>query len=96
MRESDFQTDLIERIKREFPGAIVLKNDPRYIQGIPDLLVLYHNKWASLECKKSPKEEPRPNQSYYVNLMNDMSYSSFVYPEYLEEVMHGLQQAFGA
>ena len=94
MRESRFQSDLIKEIKNLFPGCVVLKNDPTYIQGIPDLLILYEDKWAALECKRSKESSIRPNQSYYVDQMNEMSYSSFVYPENKEEVLNGLQSAF--
>lgn len=94
MLENKFQSDLIKEIKEMFPGCMVLKNDPNYIQGIPDLLILYKKKWASLECKKSANEKPRPNQPYYVNKMNGMSFSSFIYPENKEEVLDGLQSAF--
>ena len=94
MLENKFQSDLIKEIKKLFPGCMVLKNDPNYIQGIPDLMILYKNKWASLECKKSANEKPRPNQPYYVDKMNGMSFSSFIYPENKEEVLDGLQSAF--
>lgn len=94
MLESKFQSNLIKEIKEKFPGCMVLKNDPNYIQGIPDLLILYENKWASLECKKSENEKSRPNQPYYVQKMNDMSFSSFIYPENKEEVLNELQSAF--
>ena len=94
MLENKFQADLIREIKEMFPGCMVLKNDPNYIQGIPDLLILYGQKWATLECKKSGNEKPRPNQPYYVDRMNEMSFSSFVYPENKEEVLDGLQSAF--
>lgn len=93
--ERDFQAKLIKDIKELLPGAIVLKNDPNYIQGIPDLLILYKDRWGSLECKRSPNEEPRPNQSYYVETMNKMSFSRFINPENKEEVLNDLQQAFG-
>ena len=39
-REGDFQSKLIKEIKTIFPGSFVLKNDPNYIQGFPDLLIL--------------------------------------------------------
>lgn len=94
MLENKFQSDLIKEIKEMFPECIVLKNDPNYIQGIPDLLILYKKKWASLECKKSGKEKTRPNQSYYVDKMDKMSFSRIVYPENKEEVLNGLQSAF--
>ena len=94
MKESQFQHNLIKEIKERFPGSIVLKNDPNYIQGIPDLLVLYENKWASLECKKTKDSSRQPNQEYYISKMNEMSYASFVSPETKSEVMDELQQAF--
>ena len=73
---------------------MVLKNDANYIQGIPDLLILYRNKWAALECKRSEKEHHQPNQDYYIQLMDDMSYASFVYPENKEVVLNELQFTF--
>lgn len=94
MLENGFQSKLIKDIKRRFPNCIVMKNDAGYIQGIPDLLVLYNDKWASLECKKDSRARKQPNQEYYVERMNEMSFSRFVYPENKEEVLHELQQAF--
>lgn len=94
MLERDFQANLIRELKRRFEGCFVLKSDANYIQGIPDLLVLYQNKWASLECKKSANAERQPNQEYYIRLMNEMSFSRFICPENKEEVLDELQQAF--
>lgn len=93
MLESKFQANLITEIKSMFPGCIVMKNDSSYIQGIPDLLVLYNDKWASLECKKTAGSRRQPNQEYYVDRMNDMSFSRFICPENKEEVLNDLQQA---
>lgn len=92
-KESDFQKDFIKKIKDTFPGCMVLKNDPTYIQGVPDLLVLYKDRWAALECKKSKSATARPNQPHYVEKMNNMSYASFVYPENEEEVLNEIQSA---
>ena len=94
MRESKFQSNLIQKIKKIFPGSIVLKNDPTYIQGIPDLLVLYKDKWASLEVKRSAGASHRPNQDYYVNKMNKMSFSRFIFPENETEVLTDLARLF--
>lgn len=94
MKESNFQHELIKDLKRLFPGCIVMKNDPSYIQGIPDLIVLYQDKWATLECKKSAGAEKQPNQDYYVERMDEMSFSRFIYPENKEEILNELQQAF--
>lgn len=92
--ERDFQAKLIKELKELFVGCIVTKMDAGYIQGIPDLLILYKNKWATLECKKSARAKKRPNQEHYIRLMNEMSFSRFICPENKEEVLHELQQAF--
>ena len=94
MAESKFQKNLIKEIKDRFPGAIVMKNDPNYIQGIPDLTVLYKNKWATLEVKKDEKATHRPNQDYYVNEMNNMSFSAFIFPENKEEILNDMERSF--
>jgi hypothetical protein len=92
--ERDFQSGLIKDLKRMFPGCIVMKNDSSYIQGIPDLLLLYKDKWASLEVKQNSRAKKRPNQEYYVGQMNEMSFSRFIYPENKEEVLDELFKAF--
>lgn len=92
--ESSFQANLIRELKRIFPGCVVVKNDPNYIQGFPDLTVFYKDKWAVLECKKEANAKKQPNQEYYVGMLNEMSFSSFIYPENKEEVLYELQQAF--
>lgn len=93
-KESKFQAGLIKELEQKFPGCIVMKNDANYIQGIPDLLILYKDRWASLECKCGSKASHQPNQDLYVKQMNQMSYSSFIYPENKEKVLDELQQTF--
>lgn len=93
-RESKFQSELKKELKEMFPGCIVTKLDSGDIQGIPDLLILYKDKWATLENKRNAKASKRPNQDYYVDKMNEMSFSRFIYPENKEEVLYDLQQAF--
>lgn len=94
--EKDFQKDLIKELKQTYPGCIVLKNDPNYIQGIPDLLVLHEDKWAALECKQNKSAKHRPNQDRYVSKMDNMSFARFIYPENKEEVLNELQATFGS
>lgn len=92
--ERDFQASLIKDLKKIFPGCMVIKTDPGYIQGLPDLMILYKDKWATLECKREMGAIKQPNQEYYVGMMNEMSFSRFIYPENKEEVLHDLQKAF--
>lgn len=93
--ESDFQSKLKEEIKERFPGAIVLKNDPGLNVGFPDLTVLYKDKWACLECKKSKDAHRGYSQIRKVEALNKMSYASVIYPENKEEVLNEMEQAFG-
>ena len=93
--ERDFQSKLIKELKVIFPGIIILKNDPDYLQGIPDLTLLWNEKWATLECKRTSTASHRPNQDYYVKRMDEMSFSRFICPENKEEVLRELQQAWG-
>ena len=94
MLENTFKTNLVKELNFLFPGCIVLHLDPNEFQGIPDLLILYKNKWAALEGKKGKNESHKPNQNYYVDLMDRMSFASFIYPENKEEVLNDLQRTF--
>lgn len=96
MKESKFQASLKKEIKEMFPGCIVTKLDSSDIQGIPDLLILYKDKWATLENKRNANASHRPNQDYYVNKMNEMSFSRFIYPENKEEILDELRRSFEA
>ena len=93
-KESEFQKKLKDRLKEQFPGCMVLKNDPNQIQGVPDLTVLYEDKWAALEVKRSKGASHRPNQNYYIDKMSKMSYASFVSPENVDEVFKELEEVF--
>lgn len=93
-RESEFQKNLKKELKSLFPGCLITKLDSGDIQGIPDLLILYKNKWATLENKRCAKATRQPNQEYYVDMMNDMSFSRFIYPENKDEVLDELYLYF--
>jgi hypothetical protein len=92
-RESKFEAALIDDLQRRYPGAIILKNDPNLLQGFPDRLILFRDRWAAFEVKASEMSSVRPNQAYYVEALKRMSYASFVYPENLEDFLYELQQA---
>lgn len=91
--ESRFEVAVIKRLELMFPGAIVLKNYPNYRQGFPDRLILFRDRWAAFEMKAAPNSDHQPNQDYYIDRLNRMSYASFIYPENEEVVLYGLQQA---
>lgn len=93
MRESKFQSELIKELNRIFRGCVILKNDANYIQGFPDLTILYRDKWAVLECKRGANEKFQPNQEYYISELDDMSFARVIYPENKEEVLDELQRA---
>jgi len=85
--ESKFQSLFIKTLKQKFPECIVVKNNPNYIQGIPDLTMFLGSQWFTFESR-------RPNQEWYVNRMNEMGgHSYFVYPENMEEILNDIQQA---
>lgn len=90
-KENRFQKEVIDEIKSRMPDAIVLKNDPNYIQGIPDLLILNGPRWGALEVKRGIDAVHQPNQDYYVNRMNDMSFAAFIFPENKDFILDRLE-----
>lgn len=92
--ESKYQAELIKKLKRMFPGCIVLKNDPNYIQGFPDLTVMFERHWAVLEVKRSASAPLRPNQEHYVEQASRMSFGAVIYPENEQEVLSALSRVF--
>jgi hypothetical protein len=94
MTENQYQAKLVKKIKAIFPGCVVMKNDSSYQQGVPDLIILWHKYWASLEVKLSGKSLVQPNQIHFVEKLDEMSFAAFIFPENEEEVLNALQQAF--
>lgn len=94
MLENQFQAKVKKALHQLLPGCIVLKNDEQDIQGIPDLTILYGNMWCMLECKRSDREPYRPNQQFYLERTNEMSFSRTIYPENMKEVLYEIQQTF--
>lgn len=92
-KESDFQRDLKDEIETMFPGCYVLKTDPTFFQGIPDLVVINGDRWGMLEVKISKEAPYRPNQEIYLEDLNKKSFAATIYPENKEEVLSELQHA---
>lgn len=92
--ESKFQKELMDEIRDRYPGCVIIKNDSGYIQGFPDWSIFYQDKWAILECKKEKNAKKQPNQEHYVEQLNSMSFSRFVYPENRERVLKDLHLHF--
>ena len=93
MLESKFKTKLVAELEEMFPGCEIVHLDPNETQGWPDLLILYNDRWAALEGKKEADSSHQPNQDYYVEKFNHMSYAAFIYPENKEEILNELQRA---
>lgn len=94
MRENQYQAYLIKELRAMFPGCFILKNDSEYLQGVPDLLILFETKWAMLEVKAHAKADVQPNQQYYVDMLDGLSFAAFIFPENEEEILHELQHTF--
>lgn len=93
-KESVYQGNLKKKIKKILPDSIILKNDPNWLQGAPDFTILYKDKWAFLEVKRSKEDPHRPNQDYYVDLAKANScYGAFIFPENEKEILSELQRA---
>lgn len=92
--EREYQKRLVKKLKLIFPGCYVIKNDAQLKQGIPDLLVLFNNKWVALEVKRSESASHQPNQDLHVERMNKMSYAAFIYPENEEKIFSELKEVF--
>jgi len=89
-----YKVKLKKKLREMFPGCIIQHQDPNIIhQGIPDLLILYNDRWAMLEAKASEKSPHQPNQPHWVEFYNKQSFASFIYPENEEEVLHALQRS---
>jgi hypothetical protein len=96
MNEMVYQRRLIERLEGRFPGCVIFKPNPAELQGAPDLLILYGDTWAMLEVKMDNNSPVQPNQSYYIDMFNAMSFAAFINPRIEEEVLDALQSTFGA
>lgn len=94
--ESKFKTELIKEIKSRLPGSFVFHLDPTELQGAPDLLVLYRDRWAMLEGKKHRRASHQSNQDYYVDLFDEMSFARIIFPENREEVLDELERSLSA
>ena len=94
MLERKFQADLIAELRELFPGCIILKNDANYIQGFPDLLILFNDQWAALEVKNSENAHLQPNQRWYLDKLNEMSFASLICPENKEWRLKQLLEFF--
>jgi hypothetical protein len=92
--EGQYQSGIIKKLEKMFPGCEILKTDAGYRQGFPDLIILWEEYWAALEVKIEPSSSSQPNQDYYVDKLNGMSFAAYIYPESEREVLNALQQAF--
>ncbi len=97
-REGRYKTQLTGRIEKRFGSrCLVVRLDAGLRQGVPDMLLLFEGGfWAALEGKTSETSPHQPNQPYYVDLMDKLSFAAFIYPENEEAVLNELEQEFEA
>lgn len=95
--ERAFQAELTAELRERFEGCYVLKGNSARQQGIPDWLILYDNKWAALEVKRkrpTSRSDFQPNQEYFINEMDKMSFAAFIYPENKDDILRELDIFF--
>jgi len=92
--ESEFKSEFLGEVREMFPGCHIETNGTDFMQGIPDTTIYYGRFWAKLEFKRSKTASKRPNQDYYIDMFDEMSYARFVTPENKEDVLRGLEQTF--
>ena len=93
--KTGYKAKLVQKLKREFPGCLIIHNNPNEThQGIPDLTIISGSRWGMLEVKASVSSKQQPNQEYWIDFYNQESFASFIYPENEEEVLHALQTTF--
>lgn len=96
MREAEYQSRLIARLRDRFPGCFITKSDSSQHQGVPDILILFGDQWAMLEVKASASSPFEPNQEYYLKQFEGWSFARVIYPEIEERVLDELQHTFGS
>lgn len=94
--ESAYQALLVKRLESLFNGCVIMKNDPNYRQGFPDLLILFNDRWAVLEVKAAENAPFQPNQEWYIDKLRAMSFAAVIYPENEREVLTALKEFFGS
>jgi hypothetical protein len=92
--ERKYQAKLKKTIMRRFPGSFIMKNDSSLTPGIPDLTVLWNGMWAMLEVKAYETAPHEPNQDWYIELFQTMSFGAFIYPENETAVLDALETKF--
>jgi hypothetical protein len=93
MTEARYQSELIKKLRLLFPDCVILKNDPSYLQGVPDLVIFHKDRYAFLEVKASERSRVQPNQEFWVRKIDEMSFAAFIYPSNEEDVLCALERA---
>ena len=91
--ERDYQSALIQKIRRMYPNAIILKNDANYLQGVPDLSIFHGPNYAMLETKQSSSASRQANQEWYISLFQSWAYGAFIDPSNEKDILNELQEA---
>lgn len=91
MLENRYQRILVTKLRELLPNCFIMLNDPQQYQGIPDILILFGNRWAMLETKRAANAAQRPNQDYYISQFNQWSFAAFINPSNEDDVLEALK-----
>lgn len=69
MKESHLQAKIMDYLKKNCPGCWIFNTNDRTQVGIPDILMLYENKFYAFEVKV-PGQDARDMQRYILNRIN--------------------------
>lgn len=92
--ESKFQSELKADLEKLLPDCVVLVKPGFTLLGFPDLLILYKNQWAALECKRSIDEVYQPGQEWWIAELDGMGFASMICPENRKEILDEVLRSF--
>lgn len=97
MLEKDLQNRLLNWIRLKFDSKKIfimkITPIPGIPQGCPDIIILYDGGFVAIEMKRSSKASFRPNQKYYLEMLNTFQNGESIvcYPENFNEVKNLLK-----
>ena len=93
MLESKFKSDFKNDIRVRIPHVKMF--EPKtHTRGAPDLIILGPGCWAVVEFKRFEDADRQPGQEDTIDILGEMGFAYFAFPENAEEVLNGLERLF--